>query len=49
MKNGPNPLSASACAINVFEAVGYDFVLVSMNDTCHLSRFKNDPQGLPKP
>ncbi len=24
------------CAINVFEAAGGDFTLVSMNDTCHL-------------
>lgn len=29
-------IKQDTCAINVFEAEGNDFVLVSLNDTCHL-------------
>ena len=32
------------CAINVFEAAGGDFTLVSMNDTCHLRVGPSDVQ-----
>jgi probable phosphoglycerate mutase len=31
-------IKQDTCAINVFEAEGNDFVLVSLNDTCHLHR-----------
>ncbi len=31
------------CAINVFEAEGDDFTLVTMNDTCHLRGGLSDP------
>lgn len=31
-------LKQDTCAINVFEAEGDDFILVSLNDTCHLRR-----------
>jgi probable phosphoglycerate mutase len=29
-------LKQDTCAINVFEADGHDFTIVSLNDTCHL-------------
>jgi probable phosphoglycerate mutase len=42
-------LRQDTCAINVFEAEGGDYTLVSLNDTCHLrdwARYPNAHRGL---
>lgn len=33
------------CAINVFEAEGGDYTLVSLNDVCHLGGWRSPPTG----
>ena len=39
-------LRQDTCAINVFEAEGGDYTLVSLNDTCHLKHQGSGRHGL---